>query len=179
MPIAKAGMLFMKKLAKCSAATTTSASGFGRTDIVAHAKQGIVQRLAGLGVGPLGAGGDAGRVAAGAAIDQRHQPASRRSLEPYVVRLDALVAGGGIDALAHRAVELEPLAHALEIVVPFDLVQGREMHQELAVHTQHVEQADVRCDDRLPAPRRSTRIPPAPNRAPTRSARAVRGSRFS
>ena len=28
MPMAKAGMLFMKKLAKCSAAITTSASGF-------------------------------------------------------------------------------------------------------------------------------------------------------
>ena len=52
MPMAKAGMLFMKKLAKCSAATTISASG-----LVARMSSpilaGAVQRLAGLGVRTL------------------------------------------------------------------------------------------------------------------------------
>ncbi len=51
---------------------------------------------------------------------------------------DSLVAGRGIDALAHLAVLFQPLAHALEIVEPLDLVEGREVHQQLAVHTKHI-----------------------------------------
>jgi hypothetical protein len=51
-----------------------------RADIVTHPMQGAMQRLSALRVGALSAAGDAGRVAAGAAIDQGHQRFSRSLL---------------------------------------------------------------------------------------------------
>ena len=77
MPMAKAGMLFMKKLAKCSAATTISASGRVARMSSPMRCNAPSSAWRALGVGALGAGGDAGGVAAGAAIDQRHQCFSR------------------------------------------------------------------------------------------------------
>ena len=54
--------------------------GPGRADVVAHPAERTLQRLPRLGVGALGAAGDAGGMAAGAAVNQGHQRVSRSAL---------------------------------------------------------------------------------------------------
>ena len=65
-------MLFMKKLAKCSAAMTISASGRAARERLAHAVQLGMQASLQRRIGEMGAAGDAGRVAADAGEDEAH-----------------------------------------------------------------------------------------------------------
>ena len=93
----------------------------------------------------------------------------------------AFVARDGIDPFANRTVLLDPVSHELEIVGPLDLMQRREVHQDLTVHTEVEQQADVglgralRCSSSGQVVRRRWL------RAPIGRvfALAARGSRFS
>ena len=69
-------MLFMKKFAKCSAATITSASGRAAFEALRHAAIGLVKLARDRGIGHVRASGDAGRVAADAREYQAHTPAT-------------------------------------------------------------------------------------------------------
>jgi len=48
-----------------------------------------------------------------------------------------------VDAGSHRTVFGDAIPHQLEVVSPTDAVERREVHQDLAVYSQDVEQADV------------------------------------
>ena len=105
MPIAKLGMLFMKKLAKCSAATTTSASGPGGLEALAH----VVER----GIKPSRTSGSACSARPTMPGAWLQTPAKTRltsvvcsvgAVTAAGVRVGALVAGHRVDALADRAV---------------------------------------------------------------------------
>src|SRR5579872_4113704 len=133
MPIAKAGMLFMKKFAKCSAATTTSASG--RAASIAMRSRSIAARNRSRWAGSARS---ARAVTPGAWLQTPAKTSGMRSL------LDERV-----DAGAHRPMPQHALAHGLEISVPLEAAVGRVMHEDLAVDAEHVEQSDVGLADRL------------------------------
>ena len=59
------------------------------------------------------------------------------------MRVGALVARHRIDAFPDRPVGLDAVTHELQVVAPLDAVQRTEVHQDLAVHTQVEQQADV------------------------------------
>ena len=73
-------MLSMKKLAKCSAPTSTSASGRVSRSSSPRARNAAWNGIAQRRIGEMGAAGDAGGVAADAGEDQAHTPATFSSI---------------------------------------------------------------------------------------------------
>ena len=57
--------------------------------------------------------------------------------------LNTFVAGYRVDTLTNRSVFIQPISHLLQIVLPFNRMKRREMHQDLAVDPQVKEQPDV------------------------------------
>ena len=80
MPTAKEGILFMKKLAKCSAATTISASGRTAARRSRHAAVGGVEFLRDARIDEVRPTRDAGRVARDSREHQAHTPATFSSI---------------------------------------------------------------------------------------------------
>ena len=80
MPTANAGMLFMKKFAKCSAATIIRASGRARLEPLGHAAIGAVELSRDGGIGHVRASGDARGVARDPREYQAHTPATFSSI---------------------------------------------------------------------------------------------------
>ncbi len=64
--------------------------------------------------------------------------------------LHPLVPGDGVDPLPDRAVLGDAVPHELEVVGPGDLVEGGEVHQDLAVDAEMEQQADVGLHDGPP-----------------------------
>ena len=83
-----------------------------------------------------------------------HTPANTRlttrsaPAEARGVGVDAFVAGHRVDPFADRAVGRDAVAHPLQVVGPRDLVQRGEVHQDLAVDPEVVQEPDVRRDER-------------------------------
>ena len=77
-------MLFMKKLAKCSAAITISASGRGSRIESPRRWSSACSASLSAGIGTRGAAGDARGVAADAGEDEAHTPATFSSTEVVI-----------------------------------------------------------------------------------------------
>ena len=58
---------------------------------------------------------------------------------------DNIIKPGGhcIDPFSHRPVCSDAVTHPLQVVLPFDLVERCEMHEDLAVHTKVKELPDI------------------------------------
>ena len=63
--------------------------------------------------------------------------------------VDTLVPAQGVHAGSHRAMLGNAVAHSLEVVGPLDPVQGGEVHQDLPVDPEDIEQADIGFDKRV------------------------------
>src|SRR3954453_23561311 len=136
MPIAYAGMLSMKKFAKCSAAMTMSASGRA-------SRRESPRRCSSAWSASFEAGSARGArpVIPGAWL---HTPAKTRLTTSFSSDAGDLLVGRRrhrIDAGAHRAVPTHAFAHRLDVVGPRQAEQRREVHQQLAVGPEHVELA--------------------------------------
>ena len=64
------------------------------------------------------------------------------------VAFDPFVAGLSIDAVAYGTVNLQPVAERFDVFGPRDAPQGGVVHENLTVHTQDVEKAQIGFSDR-------------------------------
>ena len=117
--------------------------GFRCFERQTHPVERGVEAVAQRRVGPVGPTGDARSVAAHPREDERHQRSPG-----WLRGVDTVVPGHRVDPFADRAVGGDAVAHPLEVVGPLDLVERSEVHQDLAVHAEVEQQADVGLDER-------------------------------